>query len=89
MTDLKIIMRIARTDLAILFYSPIAWFILIVFSFLTTASFTSLMENIVTDYDLSGGKEASLSGTHQSRNGIGFNQTGIFIPSHQWSDRIR
>lgn len=31
MTDLKIIMRIARTDLAILFYSPIAWFILIVF----------------------------------------------------------
>ena len=47
MTDLKIIMRIARTDLAILFYSPIAWFILIVFSFLTTASFTSLMENIV------------------------------------------
>ena len=62
MTDLKIIMRIARTDLAILFYSPIAWFILIVFSFLTTASFTSLMENIVTDYDLSGGKEVSLSG---------------------------
>lgn len=40
MTDLKIIMRIARTDLAILFYSPIAWFILIVFSFLTTSSFT-------------------------------------------------
>ena len=62
MTDLKIIMRIARTDLAILFYSPIACFILIVFSFLTTASFTSLMENIVTDYDLSGGKEVSLSG---------------------------
>lgn len=29
MTDLKIIMRIARTDLAILFYSPIAWFILL------------------------------------------------------------
>ena len=49
MTDLKIIMRIARTDLAILFYSPIAWFILIVFSFLTTSSFT-------------GGKEVSLSG---------------------------
>ena len=44
MTDLKIIMRIARTDLAILFYSPIAWFILIVFSFLTTASFTSYAE---------------------------------------------
>ena len=62
MTDLKIIMRIARTDLAILFYSPIAWFILIVFSFLTTSSFTLLMENIVTDYDLSGGKEVSLSG---------------------------
>ena len=62
MTDLKIIMRIVRTDLAILFYSPIAWFILIVFSFLTTSSFTSLMENIVTDYDLSGGKEVSLSG---------------------------
>ena len=49
MTDFKIIMRIARTDLAILFYSPIAWFKLNVISFLTTASFTSLMENIVTD----------------------------------------
>lgn len=49
MTDLKIIIRIARTDLAILFYSPIAWFILIVFSFLTTASFTSLMENVAIE----------------------------------------
>ena len=61
MTDLKIIMRIARTDLAILFYSPIAWFILIVFSFLTASGFASLMESIVTSYDLSGGDEVSLS----------------------------
>lgn len=61
MTNIKITLRIAQTDLAILFYSPIAWFILIVFSFLTAAGFTTLMESIVTGYDLSGGEQASLS----------------------------
>lgn len=62
MTNIKITLRIAQTDLAILFYSPIAWFILIVFSFLTATGFTSLMESIVTGYDLSGGEDASMSG---------------------------
>lgn len=61
MMDLKIIARIARTDLAILFYSPIAWFIWIVFSFLTAADFTSLMGSLISEYDLSGGGEISLS----------------------------
>ena len=34
---MKIILRIARTELATLFYSPIAWFILILFSLLTAS----------------------------------------------------
>lgn len=63
MTNIKITLRIARTDLAILFYSPIAWFILIVFSFLTATGFTSLMESIVTGYDLSRGEDVSLTST--------------------------
>lgn len=51
---MKIILRIARTELASLFYSPIAWFILIVFSFLTAMQFTSLIESRLSYYDVYG-----------------------------------
>lgn len=61
MMNLKIVARIARTDLAILFYSPIAWFIWIVFSFLTASSFTSCIGGLISQYDLSGGGGYSLS----------------------------
>lgn len=61
MMNLKIIARIARTDLAILFYSPIAWFIWIVFSFLTATDFTSRIGSFITEYDLYGMREHSLS----------------------------
>ena len=36
---MKLIIRIARTELATLFYSPVAWFILIIFSFLSGMQF--------------------------------------------------
>ena len=61
MMNLKIVARIARTDLAILFYSPIAWFIWIVFSFLTASSFTSCIGGLISQHDLSGGGDYSLS----------------------------
>lgn len=51
---MKITLRIARTELASLFYSPIAWFILIVFSFLTAMSFTSEIESTLSYLDVYG-----------------------------------
>ncbi len=51
---MKIILRIARTELATLFYSPIAWFILIIFSFLTASSFVGSISSFLTHYDLNG-----------------------------------
>ena len=42
---MKIIARIARTELASLFFSPIAWFILVVFSVITGYGFWSLLQN--------------------------------------------
>ena len=52
---MKIILRIARTELATLFYSPIAWFILIVFSVITAKEYISSMDSIITWVDLEGG----------------------------------
>lgn len=51
---MKITLRIARTELASLFYSPIAWFILIVFSFLTAMKFTSIIESTLSSIDVYG-----------------------------------
>ncbi|WP_418992501.1 Gldg family protein [Alistipes sp.] len=51
---MKIIARIARTELSTLFFSPIAWFILIVFSLLTAIRFATNMENTISWYDLNG-----------------------------------
>ncbi len=51
---MKIILRIARTELATLFYSPIAWFILILFSLLTASQFAASMAGTLTYHDLYG-----------------------------------
>lgn len=51
---MKITLRIARNELASLFYSPIAWFILIVFSFLTAMKFTSMIESTLSYLDVYG-----------------------------------
>lgn len=51
---MKIIARIARTELATLFYSPIAWFILVVFSFLTAMNFATGLESLISWHDLNG-----------------------------------
>lgn len=51
---MKIIFRIARTELASLFFSPIAWFILIVFSFLCAGYFCSLVDSDISFFALHG-----------------------------------
>jgi ABC-2 type transport system permease protein len=51
---MSIIRRIARTELTTLFCSPIAWFILVVFSFLTASNFLDSLENTLLYHDING-----------------------------------
>lgn len=44
---MKTIYKIARTELQTLFYSPIAWLILIIFTFQTSMAFSQIFGNIV------------------------------------------
>lgn len=51
---MKTITRIARTELASLFFSPIAWFILVVFSTITGSEFWGVFQKIAgSDYGVS------------------------------------
>lgn len=59
---MKILLRIARTELAILFYSPIAWFIWIVFSYICASDFVSNFESAISNRELHGyGDSSSLT----------------------------
>lgn len=49
---MKTIFRIAKAELAILFYSPIAWLILVIFVFQVGMSFCGLFENEVREQTL-------------------------------------
>ncbi|MBS1664618.1 MAG: Gldg family protein [Bacteroidetes bacterium] len=51
---MKTILKIARTELALLFYSPIAWFLLIALLFQSGLAYTSMMEGILTSQDMGG-----------------------------------
>ena len=51
---MKTILKIARTELALLFYSPIAWFLLIAFLFQSGLMYTSMLEGTLTSQDLGG-----------------------------------
>lgn len=51
---MKTILKIARTELALLFYSPIAWFLLIAFVFQAGLAYTSMLEGILTSQDMGG-----------------------------------
>lgn len=46
---MKTIYKIAKTELQTLFYSPIAWFILIVFAFQTAMMFSARLSGLVTN----------------------------------------
>ena len=51
---MKILLRIARTELATMFYSPIAWFIWIVFSYICASDFVSGIEADLTHKEING-----------------------------------
>lgn len=51
---MKILLRIARTELATMFYSPIAWFIWIVFSYICASDFVSGFESSISYRELHG-----------------------------------
>lgn len=51
---MKILLRIARTELATMFYSPIAWFIWIVFSYICASDFVSGFESAISYRELNG-----------------------------------
>ena len=83
---MKLVVRIAKTELRILFCSPIAWFILIVFSFMTAMKFVDVMEGLISSFDLGYYKNATFSVSSMIFNGnYGFwnsltNNLYIYLP---------
>jgi ABC-2 type transport system permease protein len=51
---MKTTLKIARTELALLFYSPIAWFLLIAFLFQAGLAYTGAIEGTLTQQDMGG-----------------------------------
>jgi len=51
---MKTIVKIAKTELALLFYSPIAWFLLIAFLFQAGLTYTSEIENYLISQEMGG-----------------------------------
>lgn len=60
---MRLLLRIARTELATLFYSPVAWFILIVFSFLAGKDFASIYDALLRTLELGSFGERKISAT--------------------------
>jgi ABC-2 type transport system permease protein len=65
---MKTITKIARTELSLLFYSPIAWFLLVVFMFQCGLSYTDHIDNYLISQQLGGARSKQL----------GFLTQGIF-----------
>lgn len=51
---MKTTLKIARTELALLFYSPIAWFLLIAFLFQASLAYTGTIEGLLTQQEMGG-----------------------------------
>ena len=51
---MKTVFKIAKTELALLFYSPIAWFLLIAFLFQCGLAYTGTMENVLIQQEMGG-----------------------------------
>src|ERR1700761_6289321 len=51
---MKTTLKIARTELALLFYSPIAWFLLIAFLFQAGLAYTGAIENFLISQEMGG-----------------------------------
>lgn len=54
---MKVILKVARTELSTLFFSPIAWFLLIIFWIQCGTTFFNLMEMVTRQIELSGDKK--------------------------------
>ncbi|HWK02472.1 MAG TPA: Gldg family protein [Puia sp.] len=72
---MKTILRIAKTELSTLFYSPIAWFLLIVFLFQCGLTYTASIEGILTTQELGGENLKSL----QFLTEMVFGDSGLFF----------
>lgn len=53
---MRIIFKIAKTELRDLFYSPIAWLILIIFTFQTGMLFSGTISEIVQSQSMGGNR---------------------------------
>src|ERR1700761_7793173 len=51
---MKTLFKIAKTELALLFYSPIAWFLLVAFLFQSGLAFTNSLDNYLLTQNLGG-----------------------------------
>jgi ABC-2 type transport system permease protein len=51
---MKTIVKIAKTELALLFYSPIAWFLLVAFLFQAGLAYTGTIENLLISQEMGG-----------------------------------
>lgn len=71
---MKTTLRIAKTELSTMFYSPIAWFLLIVFMFQCGLTYTGAVEGILTTQGLGGNY---LTGLRYLTSTV-FNQNGLF-----------
>lgn len=54
---MKVILKVARTELSTLFFSPIAWFLLIVFWIQCGVTFFNLMEFVTRQVEMSGDRQ--------------------------------
>ena len=46
---MKVIFKIAKSELSMLFYSPVAWLILVIFTFQASMAFSNLFSDLVVD----------------------------------------
>jgi len=75
---MKTTFKIAKTELAQLFYSPIAWFLLVAFLFQCGLAYTNTLDNFLTEQDIMGNAALKY---------MKFLTSGIFAPPYGiWPD---
>jgi ABC-2 type transport system permease protein len=67
---MKTTFRIARLELSTLFYSPVAWLVLIIFTFQSGLGFMDILQNTKSTTDLAPDVPGLTSGVFNSINGI-------------------
>ena len=58
MKTLSMIYKISKTELQTLFYSPIAWLIIVIFTFQTSMSFSGVMGDLVKSQEIGYGLQS-------------------------------